>query len=209
MPVDLEGHLTEGSSVHRRALTPVIQTSHDSSLHYFSDSKRPRLNFDQSRVQTKTGGKAPGEQVAELFLRSEPCREMFYRNLRREFPRFGGLRGGSLLLLLFHFCGFQWPIILSHPASFGCRETPHHAEPPPPGQQRPHLGLPGQAPAKPCGLLRLGGSSPPLQQIPPAFCLCCCLTWLGHVARGFPEVRQRRRDWRGTHAASVHASLLG
>lgn len=49
----------EGSSVHGRALTPVIQTSHTTSLHYFSDSKSPRGTFDRSRDQTKTGGKGP------------------------------------------------------------------------------------------------------------------------------------------------------
>lgn len=80
MPVDLEGHLTEGSSVHRRALTPVIQTSHNSWLHYFSDSKDLASPLTGAGTKPKQAVKRRlqrGEHVAERLLRWEWLREMF------------------------------------------------------------------------------------------------------------------------------------
>lgn len=56
--------------------------------------------------------------------------------------------------------------------------------------------LPGHAPAKPCCLT---ACSHPLKQIPPVFCICCCLTQLKHVTHGF---RGARRDQCGIHYPS-------
>lgn len=60
VPVDLEGYLTEGSSVQGCVLTPVIQTSHNISLQHFIDSSRPCVTFDQSQDRTKTAAAAWG-----------------------------------------------------------------------------------------------------------------------------------------------------
>lgn len=66
----------------------------------------------------------------------------------------------------------------------------------PQASRGPHMYLPGHAPAKPCCLT---ACSHPLKQIPPVFCVCCCLTQLKHITPGFWGAR---RDQCGIHHPS-------
>lgn len=162
-------------------LTPVIQTSHNSSCNMFL--LRDKIKTEMLHLYFVTQ-----QSVVVILLRREWLRQKFLLTVLsswlREFPLFSEVCGGiPLFPLLLHFCGFQWPVILSHQPSLDTEKTPNQAVNPP-GQQRPHPDLPGHAPAKPCRPLLLCCLSRPLQQIPPALCLCgglcvccCSLGW--------------------------------
>lgn len=130
VPLDIRGCHTKKAHLCTDicyTLTPVMQTSHNGSCNIFLTVKDLDSPFDWSRAFSETKQKqrcnrvtSPNQatEILVILWHWEWLSEKFlltvFKSRLHEVPLFNKVCGGIPLFPLFHFCGLQWPVILSH-----------------------------------------------------------------------------------------------